>query len=86
MSLLSNDKSGQSWSRMGAHRIAVVTFDGVQAMDIFGPVEVFATADRIAGGAQYAVELVAAELGGVDTSSGVRLVPDGSSKRSASSA
>jgi len=54
----------------------VVAFPRFQALDVFGPVEVFTAADRIAGGGEYAVELVAARAGAVETSSGIRVLPD----------
>lgn len=59
-----------------ARQITFVVFPGFQALDVFGPFEVFATADTIAGGDEYAVELVAARAGAVATSSGVRMLPD----------
>lgn len=61
---------------MAGRRIAVLAFPGVQAIDVFGPVEVFSTADRLAGGGEYTVELVAASAVPIETSSGVRVVPD----------
>ena len=61
---------------MAARRIAILAFPKVQALDVFGPVEVFSAADRLAGGGQYAIELLADRVGGINTSSGVRLVPD----------
>jgi transcriptional regulator GlxA family with amidase domain len=47
-----------------------VVFDGVQSLDVFGPVEVLA-------GAGWAVRLVSRDGAPVRTSSGVTIVPDG---------
>ncbi len=60
---------------MDAKRIAVVTFPAVQALDVFGPIEVFSAADRRCGGGRYAVEVIASRAGVLETSSGVRLAP-----------
>ena len=54
----------------------MVTFPRVQAIDVFGPTEVFSAANRLAGGGEYSVELLAARPGAVETTSGVRLLPD----------
>ncbi len=61
---------------MDVKRIAIVAFPDVQALDVFGPLEVFTAADRTAGGGRYAVEVLASSGGTVRTSSGVRLAPD----------
>jgi transcriptional regulator GlxA family with amidase domain len=61
---------------MTARRIAMLTFPKVQAIDVFGPIEVFSAADRLAGGGEYAVELLAEGRGSIETSSGVRVMPD----------
>lgn len=61
---------------MSARRITILAFPGAQAIDIFGPAEVFATADRLAGGEEYAVRLAAGSAAPIETSSGVRIVPD----------
>lgn len=59
-----------------ARQVTVVAFPRFQALDVFGPVEVFTAADRIAGGGEYAVELVASRAGAIETSSGVKVLPD----------
>ena len=53
------------------HRVAVLVFDGVKLLDVAGPSEVFAEANR--GGANY--ELVICSVGGhdVDSSTGMRI-------------
>ena len=56
-------------------RVVIVAFPGVQALDVTGPSEVFAVADRLAGGA-YEIELVAPDAAPFRTSSGLRLVPE----------
>ncbi|HEX7059669.1 MAG TPA: GlxA family transcriptional regulator [Solirubrobacterales bacterium] len=61
---------------MAGRRIAILAFPGVQALDVFGPVEVFSTADRLAGGGEYAVELIADSTTPIETSSGIRIAPD----------
>jgi transcriptional regulator GlxA family with amidase domain len=56
-------------------RIVIVAFPGVQTLDAVGPAEVFSTADRLASGGQYAVEIVAASGGALTTGSGLQLLP-----------
>jgi transcriptional regulator GlxA family with amidase domain len=51
-------------------RIVVVAFDGVQALDVVGPVEVFTRAGRLAN-EPYRVEVVGQHEGTVRTSSGM---------------
>jgi transcriptional regulator GlxA family with amidase domain len=60
---------------MAARRIAVLAFPSVQAVDVFGPVEVFSTADRLAGGGEYTVELLADGAEPIKTSSGIGVLP-----------
>jgi len=55
---------------MRAHRVGVVVFDGVKLLDVAGPMEVFAEANRI-GGARY--ELVAVGAGPVTSSTGLAI-------------
>jgi len=54
-----------------AHHVQIVLFDGVQSLDVTGPLEVF----TYAGG----YRVTTASVGGVPvrTSSGLRLIPDG---------
>jgi transcriptional regulator GlxA family with amidase domain len=56
---------------MAARRVVVLVFPEVQAIDVFGPVEVFATAERLAGGNEYAIEVIASGSAPIQTSSGV---------------
>jgi transcriptional regulator GlxA family with amidase domain len=56
------------------HLVAVLVYDGVKLLDVSGPVDVFAEANRL--GAAYRVVLVSPDGGPVTTSAGVRLVAD----------
>jgi transcriptional regulator GlxA family with amidase domain len=62
---------------MGMRSVLIVLFDGVQSLDVTGPLEVFAHARAANGGPAY--EIRTASPGGQPTrsSSGLRLVPDG---------
>jgi transcriptional regulator GlxA family with amidase domain len=55
--------------------VGVLVFDGVQLLDVSGPVEVFTAAARF--GAGYDVKLYSPDGGSVLSSSGVRLAVDG---------
>src|SRR3954467_893947 len=57
-------------------RIVILAFDGVQTLDVTGPFEVFASANRLCGGDEYSVEIVAAEDHPLRTGSGLAIVPD----------
>jgi transcriptional regulator GlxA family with amidase domain len=63
---------------MAPRTVLVVLFDGVQSLDVTGPVEVFAGADAYAGDAGGTYRIRTASLAGapVRTSSGLTLVPD----------
>ena len=67
-------------SRQGlpaARRVGLVAFEGVNGVDLAGPLEVFSTAtvlDLARPG--YAVEVVAATLDPVRTEAGLRILPD----------
>jgi transcriptional regulator GlxA family with amidase domain len=56
--------------------VLIILFDGVQSLDVTGPLEVFATASGEAGGPAY--EIRTASVGGVAvrTGSGLAIVPD----------
>ena len=57
--------------------VAIAIFPGVQALDVAGPVDVFAEANAfIAAKDAYAITLVAPEAGAVRTSNGTRLFAD----------
>ena len=55
------------------HRVGVVVFDGVKLLDVAGPMEVFAEANRI-GGTSY--ELMAVGEGAVTSSTGLAITVD----------
>jgi transcriptional regulator GlxA family with amidase domain len=57
--------------------VALLVFPGVQALDVFGPTDVFAEANRfLPPEAHYKLELIATERGAVACSSGVRISAD----------
>jgi transcriptional regulator GlxA family with amidase domain len=58
---------------MSGRRVVVVAFDGVQMLDVVGPVEVFSVANRLGAEPGYSVHVVAEEGGSVTTSSGLVL-------------
>lgn len=60
---------------MAARRIVILAFEGVQTLDVSGPLEVFHGASRIRDGA-YAIDVVAPGGGRLTTSSGLRLIAD----------
>jgi transcriptional regulator GlxA family with amidase domain len=57
------------------HRVVVLAFEGVQSLDITGPVEAFSVATRYFGG-EYAIELVTPDGGPARASSGLSLNAD----------
>ncbi|MWA15587.1 GlxA family transcriptional regulator [Streptomyces sp. BA2] len=60
-----------------AHRVVIAVFPDVDLLDVTGPAEVFALANReTAGRAGYQVRLAGPVAGEVRTSAGVRLVAD----------
>jgi len=58
-------------------RIVLVAFEGVQSLDFAGPLEVFATAERLGAG-HYATEIIAPGGATFRSSSGLRIAPDSS--------
>ncbi|PYE24929.1 GlxA family transcriptional regulator [Paraburkholderia silvatlantica] len=57
--------------------VALLVFPGVQALDVFGPTDVFSEANRLlAPEAQYQLELIATERDTVRCSSGLRIGAD----------
>jgi transcriptional regulator GlxA family with amidase domain len=57
------------------HRVVVLAFEGVQSLDVTGPVEAFSIATRYFGG-EYAIELVTPDGGPARASSGLSLNAD----------
>jgi len=62
-------------------RVALLAFDGIQSLDLSGPLEVFATASWLCtqrgDAAAYTTEVLAPKARPVTSNSGLRLVPDG---------
>jgi transcriptional regulator GlxA family with amidase domain len=56
-------------------RIVLVGFEGVQSLDLVGPLEVFDVADRLLRG-RYATEVVAPDREPFASGSGLRIAPD----------
>ena len=63
---------------MASRRIVIVAFEGVQALDITGPSEVFSLADRASADPTYELELIAGDGAPIRTSSGIEITPRGS--------
>ncbi|MER5748245.1 DJ-1/PfpI family protein [Streptomyces sp. NPDC002088] len=61
---------------MAQRTVLVVLFDGVQSLDVTGPVEVFAGAEKHIPGT-YRIRTASLDGAPVRTSSGLTLVPDG---------
>jgi transcriptional regulator GlxA family with amidase domain len=60
-----------------SHRVVIAVFPDVDLLDVTGPAEVFALANReTAGRAGYEVRLAGPDAGPVGTSAGVRLLAD----------
>jgi transcriptional regulator GlxA family with amidase domain len=60
----------------GAHRVAVLVYDGVKLLDVADPAEVFGEANLL--GADYRLDLVSATGADVVSSIGIRIAVDGS--------
>jgi len=59
-------------------RVVIVAFEGFQVLDLTGPMEVFASADRmLAPGATYGTEVVTVDGGPIRASCGLRVSADG---------
>src|SRR5438093_3229143 len=56
-------------------RVVIVVFEGVQALDVTGPLEVFSLAGRVSGDS-YDVQVVSRDGQPLRTTSGLTLVPD----------
>lgn len=57
-------------------RVVIVAYPDVQSLDVSGPLEVFATANRLGAGPAYTTEIVAPGGGVVRATSGLGLVAD----------
>ena len=68
---------GANHGGMTQRPVLVVLFDGVQSLDVTGPVEVFAGAGRAVGDpAAYPIRTASLDGGPVRAHSGLRLLPD----------
>lgn len=62
---------------MPTRTVAILIYEGVQALDVAGPLDVFAEATRqLTPGEGYDIVLVAETIDPVRTSNGTRIVPD----------
>ncbi|MCV9960477.1 GlxA family transcriptional regulator [Pararhizobium sp. BT-229] len=61
---------------MSTHKIAIVAMQGVQLLDVIGPSDVFAEANRQSGFDYYSVEVVSVSGNPVRGSSGLALIAD----------
>lgn len=59
-----------------AKKIAILALQGVQLLDVSGPLDVFAQANLEIGKPVYELEVIACARGPIISSSGVRLLPD----------
>lgn len=57
-------------------KMAILAVPGVQLLDVSGPLDVFAEANRQAGGDCYRLLVIGSAPGPIRSSSGVRLLPD----------
>jgi transcriptional regulator GlxA family with amidase domain len=77
--VIADTRSGRHDGDMSPHSVLIVVFDGVQSLDVTGPLEVFDGANRYLGadGPAYQITIVGPDGAPVRTSSGLTLVPDG---------
>ncbi|MDX3356878.1 GlxA family transcriptional regulator [Streptomyces sp. ME01-24h] len=61
-------------SPVASHQVLMVVFDGVQVLDVTGPLEVYAAANQYGG--NYRITTASVDGKPVTTTSGVQLVPD----------
>ncbi|KLK91656.1 AraC family transcriptional regulator [Microvirga vignae] len=57
-------------------RVAILAFPGAQLLDVVGPTDVFAEANRQAKELHYRIEVVSSGTGPLQGSSGLRILPD----------
>lgn len=62
---------------MAPRPVVFAAFDGVQSLDVNGPLEVFAAADDASGGAVYDLHLLSVRGADIRANSGLRLGVDG---------
>ncbi|MBB4000170.1 GlxA family transcriptional regulator [Aureimonas pseudogalii] len=61
---------------MAARLIGILAVDGVQMLDVSGPADVFAEANKQAGRSEYDIQVLATTPGMIRSSSGMRILPD----------
>jgi transcriptional regulator GlxA family with amidase domain len=60
-----------------ARSVVIVAYPNVQSLDVSGPTEVFAAANRAGSAPRYDITVLSSQAGPVRATSGLRLVPDG---------
>ncbi|MBP2335607.1 transcriptional regulator GlxA family with amidase domain [Saccharothrix coeruleofusca] len=76
---MTNDSRGAGVAGVSTRSVLVVLFDGVQPLDVAGPLDVFSVAARFAGTEEappYVVRTASLGGGAVRSAGGLRLVPD----------
>ncbi|MFD1275302.1 DJ-1/PfpI family protein [Streptomyces kaempferi] len=68
------DRSAGAARHTARHRVLVLMFDGVQSLDVTGPLDVYAAANEYGG--DYRLTTVSPDGRPVRTTAGLRLVPD----------
>jgi transcriptional regulator GlxA family with amidase domain len=61
---------------MAARRVGILVLPGVQMLDAAGPLDVFAEANIQSGSAEYALHIISTAGRPVQSSSGMRILPD----------
>jgi transcriptional regulator GlxA family with amidase domain len=74
--LVATPVAGHAGAMPNSRRIALVAYPGVQALDVVGPAEVFAGADRVIGGGAYALTVATPDGRCARSDAGLRLEAD----------
>jgi transcriptional regulator GlxA family with amidase domain len=61
---------------MAARRIGILAVEGVQLLDVSGPADVFAEANKQAERREYDICVLGSGPGTIKSSSGMRILPD----------
>jgi len=80
--VIADTRLGRHDGDMPPHSVLILVFDGVQSLDVTGPLEVFDGANRYLAargpdGPAYRITVASPDGAPVRTSSGLTLVPDG---------
>src|ERR1700734_3826321 len=80
--VIADTRPGSDDGGMPPHSVLILVFDGVQSLDVTGPLEVFDGANRYLAargpdGPAYRITVASPDGAPVRTSSGLTLVPDG---------